>query len=131
MSESPAIIEKTRAAVASYFESALQKHRAGEDPFKVVGSYAADMDGVLADLFERHFATGEDISLVAVGGYGRRELCPYSDLDILILRESRVHDAEIQRFVTLLWDCGFDLGHSVRTLAECCLLYTSPSPRDS
>ncbi len=119
MSESPTITEKTRAVVARYFESALQKHRAGEDPFKVVGSYAADMDGVLADLFERQFAAGEDISLVAVGGYGRRELCPYSDLDILILRESRAHDAEIQRFVTLLWDCGFDLGHSVRTLGEC------------
>ena len=85
----------------------------------MVGAYAADMDGILAGLFDRELPGGEDIALIAVGGYGRRELCPFSDLDILILRESRARDSEIQRFVTLLWDCGFDLGHSVRNLQEC------------
>lgn len=105
--------------MASCFESALQKHRVGEDAFKVVGSYACGMDGILSDLFEQEFSGTQEVALIAVGGYGRRELCPYSDLDLLILRESSSLDPDIQRFVTHLWDCGFDLGHSVRTLREC------------
>ena len=119
MPETPASIEKVRAAAAACFDSALRKHREGEDSFRVVGSYAAGMDQVLSDLFEQEFAGSQEVALIAVGGYGRRELCPYSDLDLLILRESSSSDSDIQRFVTLLWDCGFDLGHSVRTLQEC------------
>ena len=119
MPETPASIEKVKAAAAACFDSALRKHREGEDSFRVVGSYAAGMDQVLSDLFEQEFAGSQEVALIAVGGYGRRELCPYSDLDLLILRESSSSDSDIQRFVTLLWDCGFDLGHSVRTLQEC------------
>ncbi len=119
MSQTPSPVQKVKAAVASCFDSALQMHRAGEDVFKVVGSHAAGMDAILSDLFLQEFPGVQEVALIAVGGYGRRELCPFSDLDILILRESGSLDPDIQRFVTLLWDCGFDLGHSVRTLGEC------------
>ncbi len=65
----------------------------------------------------------ENVSLIAVGGYGRGELHPHSDVDLLILLEQsppgeKLKNA-IESFVTLLWDAGFYLGHSVRTIETC------------
>jgi [protein-PII] uridylyltransferase len=61
-------------------------------------------------------------ALVAVGGYGRRELLPGSDVDIMILLEQGEDpqaNAQIERFLMLLWDIGLEVGHSVRTLDDC------------
>ncbi|MGR8940063.1 MAG: [protein-PII] uridylyltransferase [Gammaproteobacteria bacterium] len=62
------------------------------------------------------------LSLVAVGGYGRRELFPYSDIDIMVLLDTedtaRYQDALVQLF-TFLWDIGLKPGQSVRTIQEC------------
>ena len=61
-------------------------------------------------------------ALVAVGGYGRGELHPYSDVDILVLTQdapgARARDA-LTAFLTTLWDIGLELGHSVRAVEEC------------
>jgi [protein-PII] uridylyltransferase len=60
-------------------------------------------------------------ALLAVGGYGRAQLFPYSDIDLLVLLPEPA-DAQIQRletFIGTLWDIGLDVGHSVRTVAEC------------
>ncbi len=63
-----------------------------------------------------------DAALIAVGGYGRGQLFPHSDVDVLILPANAL-DAEgtafVERFIGLLWDVGLDIGHSVRTIAEC------------
>src|SRR6201997_511139 len=62
------------------------------------------------------------LALVAVGGYGRGELSPYSDIDILVLLpESPASDLEarIERFIGLAWDLGLEIGSSVRTVDEC------------
>lgn len=61
-------------------------------------------------------------TLVAVGGYGRRELFPYSDIDLLILLADTPNTEEqsnIERFIGVLWDIGLEVGHSVRNLTEC------------
>ncbi len=61
-------------------------------------------------------------SLVAVGGYGRGDLFPHSDVDVLILLEANpdaATQAAIEHLVGLFWDIGLEVGHSVRTVAEC------------
>jgi [protein-PII] uridylyltransferase len=65
----------------------------------------------------------DGLAMLAVGGFGRRELFPYSDVDILILidRESQAAGLKeaLSEFLRLLWDAGLRLSHSVRTVAEC------------
>ena len=62
------------------------------------------------------------MALLAVGGYGRREQFPYSDIDLLVLLP-KAADATLQErlaeFVGMLWDIGMEVGHSVRTIPEC------------
>ncbi|HET9123094.1 MAG TPA: [protein-PII] uridylyltransferase, partial [Acidiferrobacteraceae bacterium] len=64
---------------------------------------------------------GLRLALVAVGGYGRRELHPYSDIDIMLVceRDSPAVRGCAATFLRLLWDAGLTVGHSIRTPAEC------------
>ncbi|MCA7959091.1 [protein-PII] uridylyltransferase [Burkholderia multivorans] len=62
------------------------------------------------------------LALVAVGGYGRGELAPHSDVDILVLlpdTHDEALDARIERFIGMAWDLGLEIGSSVRTVAQC------------
>src|SRR5687768_2812050 len=68
----------------------------------------------------------EQVAIVPVGGYGRRELCPRSDIDLLFLLPSSVPKGgadHVNAFVNAilygLWDLGFEVGHAVRDIAEC------------
>lgn len=64
----------------------------------------------------------EALCLVAVGGYGRGELHPASDIDIMLLTASRIKPPmkkQIEKFLTFLWDIGLEIGHSVRTVKDC------------
>jgi len=80
------------------------------------------VDEVLTQLWQQHIQDDSQISLVAVGGYGRAELHPYSDVDVLILLDESISETPpeaLSNFLTQLWDVGLEIGHSVRTIQEC------------
>ncbi|MFK0571912.1 [protein-PII] uridylyltransferase [Endozoicomonas sp.] len=95
----------------------------GMDIEQLVFARAWLIDQVLCLAWEhRDWSKGCPAALLAVGGYGRGELHPGSDIDILILLEEDHYDEHqnaIEQFLTLLWDIGLNVGSSVRSLAEC------------
>src|SRR6218665_2258208 len=90
---------------------------------KLVKALCRHVDGTLADLWE-HAMMPPGAALVAVGGYGRGELFPYSDVDVLVLLPDGTdgsNDAlksSIEGFITACWDIGLEIGSSVRTVEE-------------
>lgn len=96
--------------------------KSGADISELVHQRASMIDALLEHLWAEHFnADSPAISLVAVGGYGRGELHPHSDVDIMLLidgEDTGVYAGSIERFITLLWDLGLDIGHSVRSLKD-------------
>lgn len=114
------VVRKTLSAIQSRLADAF---RAGAPVRDLVAARASLVDQVLAVLWRRQpFAASQDIALVAVGGYGRGELHPHSDIDLLILTRNGVKadwQESLSAFITLLWDLRLDIGHSVRSLEEC------------
>jgi [protein-PII] uridylyltransferase len=91
------------------------------DPRRYLRNHRGAVDAVLRALW-RQAAVPRTLALVAVGGYGRGELFPHSDVDVLILLPGRVGPGDeqaIERFVGASWDAGVELGHSVRSVAQC------------
>jgi len=83
---------------------------------------ATFVDATLKKLWCQHHLDEYQISLVAVGGYGRGELHPQSDVDILLLTQAEIDrelEEKISSFITQLWDIKLDIGHSVRSIEEC------------
>ncbi|HEV2977685.1 MAG TPA: [protein-PII] uridylyltransferase [Casimicrobiaceae bacterium] len=99
-------------------------YRAGLRPRRLLAAQARLTDRVLRGLWTE-IAPPPGLALVAVGGYGRGELFPHSDVDVvLLLPRPLAAMAEttascIERFIGLLWDTGLEIGHSVRTVDEC------------
>ena len=92
----------------------------GEDVDLLVAERARLLDGFLAEIWQHWFEYRSDIALLALGGYGRGELHPQSDIDLLILvSRARKDSEEISAFVRFLWDLKLDIGHSVRTVRDC------------
>ena len=80
------------------------------------------IDELLRHAWDMHIPHDAEAALVAVGGYGRREQCIWSDVDIMVLTAEDVDSAAesgVSAFFTALWDIGLDIGHSVRTTADC------------
>ncbi|MDX3774490.1 [protein-PII] uridylyltransferase [Chromatiaceae bacterium AAb-1] len=89
---------------------------------QLVKARAIFIDEVLIQLWQK-FGLGQnkELTLIAVGGYGRGELHPFSDIDLLLLSSQRLSDTEqeaVAAFITTLWDLRLEVGHSVRTLKE-------------
>lgn len=99
-----------------------ERFRAGADIRDLVHGRAWCLDRLLSIAWSRHAWPDEGIALLAVGGYGRGELHPHSDVDLMLLLE---HDDDtpyrepLTGFITFLWDIGLEIGHSVRSLADC------------
>ena len=83
--------------------------------------YSDTIDAALTDAFCGTIPADqqEKTCLVALGGYGRRELCPFSDIDILIIRDKAASSEAVAGAVRSFWDMGLTMGCVVRTLEEC------------
>ncbi len=112
-----------------YREEIKAIHRAGASGETVVQNLTAMVDTLIRKLFRSivrdvvHSGRGrERLTLIAIGGYGRGELNPYSDIDLMFLYsgkdQARVEDIA-QKLLYFLWDMKLDVGYSVRTLQDC------------
>lgn len=117
-------------------ESAMirMRHDGGESGLEVAQARSAMVDVLLAHLFNfalgsyehSHGALPSAVSLLALGGYGRGELNPLSDIDIMFLFPPKVKPAAVQpmqqhlidEVLYILWDCGLKVGHSTRTVDD-------------
>ncbi|MFZ9965148.1 MAG: DUF294 nucleotidyltransferase-like domain-containing protein, partial [Terrimicrobiaceae bacterium] len=103
-------------------------HRSGGGGREIARQRADTVDILLRELFSgivREVATAPltgRLCVTAFGGYGRRELTPMSDIDILFLQDRSTRDKEaeeiIRRTIVALWDIGFKVGQATRTISE-------------
>jgi [protein-PII] uridylyltransferase len=115
------VVEAYREALASARRSLADRFRDRVPASDLVRQSADFIDALLAKAWSAHdLPVDQALALVAVGGYGRGELHPGSDVDLLILVENgRDLRARIQAFITFLWDIGLEVGQSVRSVKEC------------
>lgn len=90
--------------------------------YQLVSARAEFVDYVLLNVWQHAGLDQEsDLALVAVGGFGRKELHPESDIDLLLLSKKAIKketSEKISLFLTTLWDLKFDVGHAVRTIKD-------------
>ena len=131
--------EAGRAAVKDLLQGALVSGRAtakerldaGENGLAVARLLAEVADEVVQALYAfttthvfraRNPTEGERFALIAVGGYGRGELAPFSDIDLLFLRAYKVTpfiESVTEYMLLMLWDLGLRVGHASRNTEEC------------
>src|SRR5262245_29805076 len=131
-------LELLRQHLTSNVDFLRAAHLGGASGQQSVQAYAAFMDGFLATLVRlaaddarREGAKGVPLVLVALGGYGRGELHPLSDLDLMV-----IYDAEMSPYVQrvtqgllyALWDLGLQVGHAVRSLPDCLAMARTDFP---
>ncbi len=102
-------------------QNAIDAFRAEPRPDRLLAALRRSVDRALIQAWDA-FGMPADSALVAVGGYGRGELYPYSDVDVLILLGAAPDGAareKLEQLVQLFWDMGLEIGHSIRTVDEC------------
>jgi [protein-PII] uridylyltransferase len=119
----PSAEGSSRAALLAANANINERFLAGESVVDLVHLRAAVIDRLLVYLWRSHANYCSSVAaLVAVGGYGRGELHPHSDIDIMLLVPDDLPEScepELSDFVTALWDVGLEIGHSVRTVDQC------------
>jgi [protein-PII] uridylyltransferase len=104
-------------------QAVIKDFRDDGKPEKLLRGLRRCVDSVLAEAWQLA-GLPANTALVGVGGYGRGELFPYSDVDLLILlgaRPDAITQARLEGLVQLFWDLGLEIGHSIRTVDECML----------
>ncbi|MEM7284312.1 MAG: [protein-PII] uridylyltransferase, partial [Pseudomonadota bacterium] len=103
------------------FQKIREHYPDGSSTADSIASRSNFIDQVLQHCWHS-IVDSKELALVAVGGYGRAELHPYSDLDVMVLTPATLPSdtkTQIQEFVTQLWDTGLQIGHSVRSIEQC------------
>jgi len=108
-------LEQQSSALAAAFDS-------GEPVDQLLKRRCDTVDGVCRSAWAVVAGTPDGLGLLATGGYGRGELYPHSDIDLLVLGETdaqQAAQAALQAFFAALWDAGLAPGHAVRSLQQC------------
>ncbi len=130
------VSDETRIRLLALFRGSLEagrrrlheSHLAGATGNFIVAGHAHLMDTVLRrilGIINLNQPVGPGVntfSLVATGGYGRGELAPFSDVDLLFLLPENNHATllpQVEKMLYYLWDLGLEVGHAVRTVPEC------------
>lgn len=125
MTDLKTLREAFRAKKTALFQSLPDGSSSARGVATTLGKLSALADQTLKTLWQRAAFT-QSLALAAVGGYGRGELFPHSDIDVLVLLPDDIvleHDtdlkARIEGFIGSCWDAGLEIGSSVRSVAEC------------
>lgn len=125
----PLYLAASKHFLTHYRAEIMAMHRAGASGGEVVTAITAMTDTLIKKLFESithdlivDKQARDMLTLVAIGGYGRGELNPYSDIDLMFLHNGK-HAQRVegiaQKLLYFLWDMRLDVGYSVRTLTDC------------
>lgn len=125
----PLYLAASKRFLTHYRKEIETRHHAGATGAWVVENITAMSDTLIMELFRsisrdmiESRKAGEQLSLVAIGGYGRGELNPFSDIDLMFLhsgKEPQRMEDIAQKLLYFLWDMRLDVGYSVRTIADC------------
>ena len=119
----PDIIKLLKDAVTATNDGLKRLYQEGCDVNEIVFGRSNLTDQLLKSIYDYLFkGLTQEVALVAVGGYGRGELHPKSDIDLMILlkdEEDQTTKDLLEKFLMLLWDVRLEIGHSVRTIKEC------------
>lgn len=113
--------QKIRDSLRTARLALQQEYLEHDKPERLLRSHAKLVDTHLRDAWQM-LSMPTELALVAVGGYGREELYPKSDIDLLILMPQQPDAAlqqSLQELVGVFWDIGLEVGHSIRTIDEC------------
>lgn len=119
--ESAGLAQALKNQLKAERHAIIESFRSDCKPEKLLTQLRHSVDAGLKQVWQA-FDLRSKASLVAVGGYGRGELFPYSDVDVLILLECPPDAAlqlKLEELVGLFWDIGLEIGHSIRTVDEC------------
>ena len=125
------VLEVMRRARDQGREALRRRLEAGASGAEIVAAQTTLIDQLLRVLLDRaaevlyplpNPTTANRLSLVAVGGYGRGDLSPHSDIDILFLHPYKLtarSEQIIEHLLYMMWDLGFTVGHATRSVADC------------
>ena len=127
------LVEELKDFCAKERERIYSRHRFGIGGREIVEEYTRLADNVIQRIYQSavkadygvpRLSEDAPIAILALGGYGREMLNPYSDIDImLVYNPSQLNVRQVEPFanqlITTLWDIGFEVGHSCRSLKEC------------
>lgn len=111
-----------RAALNGSDAKLAKRFDQGDEVDRLIALRARAADHLLKDAWARCVPAEAPLALFAVGGYGRGELFPQSDIDLLVLAESEAQQAQhaaLSRFFAMLWDAGLPASHAVRSSSQC------------
>ncbi|MCZ6709898.1 MAG: [protein-PII] uridylyltransferase [Gammaproteobacteria bacterium] len=115
-------VEELKSRLAAHNADLDQRYWDRANVDVLIAERSAFFDSLVEDVWDRHMtpkAKGE-LAMFAVGGYGRREQFPHSDIDLLIVaRQPTAHRDAISRFLNTLYDLNLEIGHAVRKVREC------------